>query len=132
LRSIGGRLKNDYRYSIGVVYNTFPWPNITDKAKDILTKTGQAILDARAAWPDASLADLYDPDTMPPNLRKAHIANDKAVDKLYLADKKGSKKFDSERERVEHLFALYETLTAPMLAAATPKKRRGRTRKVKL
>ena len=132
MRTVTGRMKSDYMYSIGVVYNTFPWPDLSDKAKDILTKTGQAILDARAAWPDASLADLYDPDTMPPNLRKAHIANDKAVDKLYLADKKGSKKFDSERERVEHLFALYETLTAPMLAAATPKKRRGRTRKVKL
>ena len=120
MRTITGRLKSDYSYS-PTVYNSFPWPDMTDKAKAILTKTGQAILDARAEWPEASLADLYDPDAMPANLRKAHIANDKAVDKLYLADKKGSKKFDSERERVEHLFALYETLTAPMLAAATPK-----------
>ena len=126
MRTVTGRMKSDYMYSIGVVYNTFPWPNLTDKAKDSLTKTGQAILDARAEWPEASLADLYDPDAMPTNLRKAHIANDKAVDKLYR-----SKKFESERERVEHLFALYEHLTAPMLAAATPKKRRSRARKVK-
>ncbi len=125
MRTVTGRLKSDYSYS-PTVYNTFPWPNLTDKAKTKLTKMGQAILDARAEWPEASLADLYDPDAMPANLRRAHIANDKAVDKLYRA-----KKFESERERVEHLFALYEQLTAPMLAASTPKKRRARTRKVK-
>ena len=126
MRTVTGRMKSDYMYSVGVVYNTFPWPDLTDKAKDTLTKTGQEILDARAAWPDASLADLYDPDTMPPNLRKAHMNNDRAVDRLYR-----SKKFESERERVEHLFALYEQLTAPMLAAAKPKQRRARARKVK-
>ncbi len=126
MRTVTGRLESRYMYSVGVVYNTFPWPNLTDKAKAILTKTGQAILDARAEWPQASLADLYDPDAMPANLRKAHIANDKAVDKLYR-----TKKFDSERERVEHLFMLYEELTAPMLAASVPKKRRARARKVK-
>ena len=126
MRTVTGRMKSDYMYSVGVVYNTFPWPELDDKAKETLTKTGQAILDARAAWPEASLADLYDPDAMPAGLRKAHIANDKAVDKLYR-----SKKFDSERERVEHLFTLYETLTAPMLAAAKPKPRRSRARKVK-
>jgi len=126
MRTVTGRMKSDYMYSVGVVYNTFPWPDLTDKAKDTLTKTGQEILDARAAWPDASLADLYDPDTMPPNLRKAHMNNDRAVDRLYR-----SKKFESERERVEHLFALYEQLTAPMLAASKPKKRRARARKVK-
>lgn len=108
LRYIGGRMKNDPRYSIGMVYNTFPWPDLTSKAKAILTQTGQAILDALAAWPDATLADLYDPDTIPANLLKAHIANDKAVDRLYR-----KKLFESERERVEHLFMLYEQLQAP-------------------
>lgn len=126
MRAVAGRLKSDYRYTIGVVYNTFPWPDLTDAAKAKLTETGQAILDARAAWPDATLADLYDPVTMPPNLRKAHQANDKAVDRLY-----HKKPFESERERVEHLFALYEKLSAPVLAAAKPKPKRRRKRIVK-
>jgi len=126
LRNIGGRLKSDYRYSVGVVYNTFPWPKLDAKAKARLTATGQAILDARAAWPEATLADLYDPDAMPANLRKAHMNNDKAVDRLYR-----KQAFDSERERVEHLFALYEHMTAPLAAAATPKPRRSRSRAVK-
>ena len=124
LRYFGGRLKSDYRYSVGVVYNTFPWPALDNKSKETLTKTGQAILDARAAHPDATLADLYDPDAMPANLRKAHMANDKAVDRLYR-----KKPFESERERVEHLFMLYEQLQSPILAAAKskPSKRRAKT-----
>lgn len=115
LRNIGGRLKSDYRYSIGLVYNTFPLPVGKDLSK--LEKFGQAILDARANHPDATLADLYDPDVMPADLRRAHMANDAAVDALY---KRGG--FKSERERVEHLFMLYEQQTAGMLAK--PKKRR--------
>jgi hypothetical protein len=126
LSNIGGRLKNDYRYSSGLVYNTFPWPALDDKAKATLTKTGQAILDARAEWPDATLADLYDPDAMPANLRKAHQANDKAVDKLYR-----KKPFESERERVEHLFMLYEQLQSPILAASKPKPRKRKAKVVK-
>lgn len=126
MRTVSGRMKSDYMYSVGVVYNTFPWPNLDDKAQATLTKTGQAILDARAAWPDATLADLYDPDTMPANLRKAHIANDRAVDRLYR-----KKPFESERERVEHLFMLYEQLQAPALAAMTPKPRKRKARTVK-
>lgn len=105
LRQIGGRLKSDYRYSIGLVYNTFPMPLLDAKAEATLTAAGQAILDARAAHPGATLADLYDPDTMPNDLRAAHRANDRAVDRLYRP-----KPFDSERERVEHLFALYEQM----------------------
>ena len=70
---IGGRLKSDYSYSTGIIFNTFPWPVLDDKAKATLTKTGQAILDARAAWPEATLADLYDPDAMPANLRLSLI-----------------------------------------------------------
>ncbi len=111
LRTVGGRLKSDYRYSIGMVYNTFPWPDLDDKAKAVLTETGQSILDARANHPGATLADLYDPDSMPPDLRKAHRANDLAVDRLYR-----KKPFESERERVEFLFARYEALRAPLMA----------------
>lgn len=125
-RYIGGRMKNDPRYSIRMVYNTFPWPEIDSNDIEVLVKTGRAILDARAAHPDATLADLYDPDAMPANLRKAHIANDKAVDKLYR-----KKPFESERERVEHLFMLYEQLQSPIEAAAKPKPKKIRKRTVK-
>ena len=125
MRTITGRLKSDYRYSPSV-YNTFPWPELDQKAKEILSRTGQAILDARAANPDATLADLYDPDAMPANLRKAHIANDKAVDRLYR-----KKPFESERERVEHLFMLYEQLQSPILAAAKPKPRKRKARTIR-
>ncbi len=119
LAYIGGRLKNDFSYSTGIVYNTFPWPDLTANAKAILTKTGQAILDARANHPGATLADLYDPDTMPPDLRKAHRENDRAVDRLYR-----KRPFESERERVEHLFALYEKLRMPLTTKKNPKRSR--------
>jgi hypothetical protein len=112
MRTVTGRLESRYMYSVGVVYNTFPWPDLSDKARGKLTATGQAILDARENYPEATLADLYDPDAMPADLRKAHRANDLAVDKLYRA-----KPFESERERVEFLFARYETLRAPLVAA---------------
>lgn len=112
LRQVGGRLKSDYRYAIGLVYNTFPMPLLDAKAEASLTATGQAILNARAAHPGATLADLYDPDAMPDDLRAAHRANDRAVDRLYRA-----KPFESERERVEHLFTLYEKMrSAPATA----------------
>ena len=121
-RYIGGRLKSDYQYSVGVNYNTFPLPpKGADQSK--LEPLAQAVLDARAAHSDATLADLYDPDLMPPNLRRAHQALDRAVDRLYR--KRG---FASERERVEHLFMLYEKMRAP-LEAASKKKPRRRARK---
>jgi hypothetical protein len=85
LSHIGGRLESRYRYSIGLVYNTFPWPDATPAQRAKIESLAQAVLDARAAHPTASLADLYDPDTMPANLRKAHAALDKAVDRLYAA-----------------------------------------------
>ena len=110
LRTFGGRLESRYRYSIGLVYNTFPMPQAKDLSK--LIPFAQAILDARANHPNATLADLYDPDTMPVDLRRAHQANDRAVDKLY---RKGG--FTTERERVEHLFTLYEQMVDGMLAA---------------
>ena len=121
LRHVGGRLKSDYRYSVGMVYNTFPLPpRESDLSK--LQHLAEAILDTRAEHPDASLANLYDPDLMPISLRKAHRALDRFVDRLYR--KAG---FSSERERVEHLFARYEKLVAPL---ETDAKKKSQKRKV--
>ena len=124
LRHVGGRLKSDYRYSIGLVYNTFPTPPAGAHLSK-LEPLAQAVLDARAAHPDATLADLYDPDLMPPNLRRAHQAIDRTMDRLYRRTG-----FASERERVEHLFMLYEKMRAPLeaLMKAKPKRRRARRR----
>ncbi len=108
LRYVGGRLKSDYRYSIGLVYNTFPLPP-KDADRSKLEPYAQAILDARNCHPESTLADLYDPDLMPPDLRRAHQALDKAVDQLYRRSG-----FSSERERIEHLFLLYEQMRMPL------------------
>ena len=83
MRTVCGRLKSDYRYSKDIVYNNFPWPSPTDAQRAEIERTAQAILDARALYPDASLADLYDELTMPPELRKAHKDNDAAVMRAY-------------------------------------------------
>jgi hypothetical protein len=120
LRNIGGRLESRYRYSSGIVYNPFPWPQLDDVAKQALEKLAKIVLDARAAHKGATLADLYDPDVMPEDLRTAHHTLDEAVDRLYR-----KAPFASDRERVEHLFGLYEKLAAPLLAAAA-KPKRGR------
>ncbi|MGQ4807536.1 hypothetical protein NKDENANG_00888 [Candidatus Entotheonellaceae bacterium PAL068K] len=118
LRHVGGRLGIGYRYSSGLVYNTFPPPpEGANLAR--LEPLAQAVLDARAAHSGASLADLYDPDLMPPNLRKAHQDLDRAVDRLY---RPGG--FASERERVVHLFGLYEKMTAPLAVKPKPKRKR--------
>ena len=122
LAHIGGRLKSDYRYSSGLVYNTFPLPDAKDDQLLSLTPHARAVLDARGQYSDSSLADLYDPDLMPPPLRKAHQQLDRAVDRLYRRAV-----FHSERERVEHLLARYERIVAP-LDAARPKPRRRRRR----
>jgi len=82
-RAVCGRLKSDYRYSKDIVYNNFPWVDATDEQKSMIEKLAQGVLDARALYPDSSLADLYDPLTMPPELLKAHRALDSAVMKLY-------------------------------------------------
>ena len=117
LRHIGGRLKSDYRYSIGLVYNTFPLPlKNADLSK--LEPLAQAVLTARAAHPGVTLADLYGPLTMPPNLRKAHQALDRGVDRLYRRSG-----FASERERVEHLLLMYEGLRGPLGVGITGKKK---------
>ena len=102
--------------SIGLVYNTFSLPPAKDLTK--LDPLAQAVLDARAAHPGATLATLYDPDLMPPSLRAAHTALDRAVDRLYRPAG-----FASDRQRVEHLFALYEAMTAPLLAKPARKRR---------
>ncbi len=112
VRQVCGRIKSDYRYSASLVYNNYPWPQgVTDKQKARVEKFAQAVLDARAKHPDATLADLYDPLAMPANLSKAHANLDRAVDACYRAQP-----FTSERQRVEYLFMLYEKLTAPLTA----------------
>jgi hypothetical protein len=108
VRSICGRLKSDYRYTGSIIYNNFPWPlNPTEKQKQSIEDKAQAVLDARKQFPDATLADLYDPLTMPPVLLKAHQALDKAVDAAY-----SKKSFKTEAERVAFLFDLYQQYTS--------------------
>ena len=111
MRAVCGRLKSDYRYSKDIVYNNFPWPEPTDKQHTAIENTAQAVFDARAQFPDSTLADLYDPLTMPPVLLKAHQQLDRAVDAAY-----GAKSFKTEAERVAFLFTRYQLLiekTAP-------------------
>ena len=118
MRVVCGRLKSDYRYSVNIVYNNFPWPIVDDcvsqshrkpqqlrDAVDDIEKTAQAILDARAKYPDSSLADLYDERTMPAELRKAHKDNDIAVMQAY-----GFSPKMTETEVVAELFGMYQAL----------------------
>jgi hypothetical protein len=104
MRHVCGRLEMRYQYSGGVVYNNFPWPEPTDKQKAEIEEAAQGVLDARAQFPDSSLADLYDPDTMPPVLTKAHGKLDRLVEKAY------GKSFSSDAERVAFLFERYREL----------------------
>ena len=118
MRAVCGRLESRYRYSAGIVYNNFPWPlEPSDKQKTAIETAAQAVLDARAAHPDSSLADLYDPLSMPPNLTRAHQQLDKAVDAAY-----GKTKFNTEAERVAFLFELYQHYTAPTAPMPEPTK----------
>lgn len=107
VRAVCGRLKSDYRYSKDIVYNNFPWPAPTEQQKAKIEQTAQAILDARALYPDSSLADLYDDLTMPPELRKAHQANDRAVMDAY-GFIKGTAARTSESACVAELMKLYQ------------------------
>lgn len=109
LGHVGGRLESRFSYSSGLVYNTFPWPDASAGQREKIEALAQAVLDARASHPTSSLADLYDPDTMPANLRRAHAALDAAVDRLYRPAP-----FASDRDRVEHLFGRYEALVNPL------------------
>jgi len=108
VRAVGGRLKSDYRYSNKMIYNNFPWPTPTDEQKARIEQTAQGILDARALYPDASLADLYDELTMPPELRKAHQANDRAVMAAYGFPVKNF----TESDCVAALMKMYQELSA--------------------
>jgi hypothetical protein len=125
VKQIAGRLESRFQYSGSMVYNNYPWPeNATDKQRAVVEEKAQAVLDARKPHlpPQgmSTLADLYDPLSMPPELVKAHAELDRAVEKCYRPEP-----FHSDRERVEFLFALYEKLTAPLLPA-TPKSKSGR------
>lgn len=120
-----GRLKSDFRYSNTLVYNNFPWPeNPSDKQKETVEKAAQAVLDARLQFPNNSLADLYDPNTMPPVLVKAHQQLDKAVDLCYRPQA-----FINETKRIEYLFELYDKYTAGLFVKEkkTKKKKENNT-----
>lgn len=132
LRAVCGRLESRYRYSAGIVYNNFPWPEpLDDKTRAAIEAAAQGVLDARAAFPGSTLADLYDPLTMPPLLVKAHQQLDRAVDAAYLAAEKAAgrkpPKLGSDAERVAFLFERYQALTSLLPAATgkTPRRKRG-------
>jgi len=113
-----GRLKSDFRYSNSIVYNNYPWPeNPNDKQIKAIEVAAQKVLDARLQFPNSSLADLYNPLTMPPSLTKAHNELDKAVDLAYR-----SQPFTSEANRMEFLFELYEKYTADLFTKEKVKK----------
>lgn len=113
-----GRLKSDYRYSKDIVYNNFPWPDQpSDKQVKAIEDAAQSVLDARAQFPKSSLADIYDPLTMPPALTQAHQALDRAVDAAY-----GKKKFSSDAERVAFLFELYQKHTSLLPSDTKPRR----------
>ncbi|MDP2639259.1 MAG: hypothetical protein Q8Q16_01135, partial [Betaproteobacteria bacterium] len=123
-----GRLESRYRYSKDIVYNNFPWPDApTSAQQQKIEAVAQGVLDARAEFPDASLADLYDPLTMPPALVRAHHQLDAAVDAAY-----GKKNFRNDVERVAFLFELYRKYTTLLPATGIPaaKRRAGKKRPV--
>lgn len=119
VRSVCGRLKSDFRYSAGIVYNNFPWPEPTEKQTHNIESAAKAVLAARAAHPNASLADLYDPLTMPAILLKAHQVLDKAVDAAY-----GYKGAQTDAARVAFLFARYQQITSLLPVEKTKKSRK--------
>jgi hypothetical protein len=123
VKSVCGRLESRFRYSKDIVYNNFPWPeNPTEKQIKAIETAAQKVLDARAQFPNSSLADLYDPLTMPPALVKAHNELDKAVDLAYRPQP-----FTSEANRMEFLFELYEKYTANLFTKEKPKKTKKTT-----
>jgi hypothetical protein len=120
-RAVCGRLEISYRYSKDIVYNNFPWIDATDEQKEAIGKLAQNVLDARAMFPGSSLADLYDPLTMPKELLKAHQTLDRAVMKLYKF-----KQDMTESEIVAKLMEMYQKLTAPPTMIPEPPQRRKR------
>ncbi|MDD3381190.1 MAG: hypothetical protein PHD68_08270, partial [Rugosibacter sp.] len=115
-----GRLKSDYRYSASIVYNNFPWPEPTDKQRVTIEAAAQAVLDARAAHPNATLADLYDPLSMPPDLLRAHQTLDRAVDAAY-----AYKDAPTDAARVAFLFARYQALTSLLPIQTKPARKKS-------
>lgn len=105
MRTVCGRLKSDYRYSRDLCYNTFPWPKVSDNQRELIANLASNILMIRESYPDMTLAELYDPDKMPDDLRKAHCELDAAVEKLYRR-----RPFANDEERLAHLFKRYEKL----------------------
>jgi hypothetical protein len=111
VRAVAGRLESRIRYSSELCYNTFPFPEINDKHKEAIENISYRILDARAEYPEKTLAELYDPDKMPANLLEAHKHLDEAIEKCYR-----ERPFESDEERLEELFKLYEKMTKQLTA----------------
>ena len=107
MRTVCGRLESRYRYSRDLCYNTFPWPDAKEPQRHVIEVLAQNVLDARDLYPELTLADLYDPDKMPQELKDAHEHLDRAVDQLYRA-----KAFENDEERLQMLFEKYEKLAA--------------------
>ena len=120
MRTVAGRLKSDYRYSATLVYNTFPWPDVTEPKRKRIESLSEEVLLIREDYPDKTLAQLYDPNTMPEPLLKAHKNLDRAVEALYR-----EKPFRDVSERLEYLFARYEKLIAAEEASKPTKKKKG-------
>ncbi|MFG3312449.1 DNA methyltransferase [Streptomyces albidoflavus] len=120
VRTVAGRIKSDFRLSVDLVYNTFPWPEVTGAKESKVRELAQEVLDARAAYPNATLADLYHPSSMPAEVARAHAALDRAVERLYTR-----RKLSSELERQQVLFDRYEQLVGT-LPDHPEKRKRGR------
>lgn len=120
MRYVGGRLESRYQYSNQIIYNNYPWPHPDEKQTKAVKDAAEAVLEARDAFPDATMADLYDPVAMPPALAKAHAALDLAVERCYRQHR-----FTSDRARVEYLFGLFEELTAPLAPRTVAKATRA-------
>ncbi len=127
VRAVCGRLKSDYRYSAGIVYNNFPWPEPTNKQRSAIEAAAQTVLDTRLKFPNSTLADLYDPLTMPADLLDAHRTLDRAVDAAY-----GKTGFTNEAARVAFLFERYQQLSSLLPAERKPANKTRRKAKPKL
>lgn len=124
VRFVCGRMKSDYQYSAGIVYNNFPWPvDATDKARTAISNAAQGVLDARAQYPDSTLAELYNPLSMPSELVKAHQRLDRAVNAAYVPSE-GKRTWPTEAERVAFLFELHQKLTSLLPVEKSKKRRR--------
>lgn len=120
IRCTAGRMKSDYQYSNTIVYNNFPWPqNVSDKSKQAIESAARNVLDVRTKFPQSSLADLYDPFTMPPELVKAHQKLDAAYTK---------RKFSGDSDRIAFLFELYQQIASPLEAKKTKRSSKKQTR----